>query len=1005
MKPNFQSKLLLSALLSAGLVSVAMGQATYTVGTAGGDFADLATAMGSVSGGDTLILDPANNDSNPFAVATITVGVTIQGQNGAVVGGGNWFFDTSADVNAPVEVTVSGVTVTGAGGANGIVVNGAGTVLNVVDTTVTDRPNFGINVNTGTLNVSGATVISNNGGAGISVGGSDQTVVNIIGTEATPIQIIGNGHSQVNEVQRAGISTREITDSTRTLEWNLEHVVISGSPFGYTNFPTSVIEETVNFNNVDITGVSLSAIKLRGNNVIFNYDGGTISGRTDPDGDVMDNLNIPLVHVFQDGAGVGTTFVGNNLTFSGGDTPARLRNDSNPMVITNSTLNGGTDILGVIFAGGGAVTFEECTFVPAGRPIIQGAGGANPITIVDPTFSGTVPGIAFFMQGHVGEFTIEGSDAENKASLDGMASVAILVRNWAGTTTFRNVTATGANGGLFDAAGLNALAGPVIVNVEDSVFTGTGGRIDTRASLQADPATGVASNHPVIVNATNTIWTGSYSPYAAVISVWDDQNSEGATVNLTHCTLAPSQTEALVINGIEPKDTINSYYSIIDASGAAALLGSGVTLNGDTNNIYSIGGATDNGGWPNNEASNTIIANPQLAGNGELTPVSPAVDAASGSTTPLDYKGTTRPQRTVADIGAHESEFFTASIAALPAYTNQTSIEGVELTLDEAVALVEAGDFVTDGVTVSSITGAGTTRTLDLTLTGGDGPKTLQLNAGALTSDEGNLNLASNQVSTILDTVAPVTTISSDVSSSQTTQVTLTFSASDENGVVSTSLLVREPGEAGFVDSGLTPSGNTFVYTATASGLHEFSAVSTDVAGNVEGQGAGNTVSAFVNIQENGPVEQQVGAGSDVVVSFPLTSSINVVITFDSVTEAGAVEITRVVGDGNAETLGLNPDRLAGQYFIITAVGGLEFSNATIVFELDDTLLGSELADFDGIDTVFVNRGGTLETISGASVEVDSDANTVTVSGVNSFSEWYFGDSTSDVADWILLMD
>jgi len=633
--------LLCAGMLAFGLLAAeSMAQTTHTVGTPGGDFADLAAAMASASvvAGDTLLLNPANNGGNTFAPATINKGVTILGEDGAAIVGANWFL---GPVSSSEEIFVRDLEVSGAVGNNGVVVNGDDTTVTLDKVVVADKPNFGLNINAGLVNVINGSSFLNNGGAGISMGGPG--VVNITGTAEEPIIVAGNGGRQdaVQPVQRAGLSARQLFIGSR--QWNVEHVEVSGSPYGFVNQDGNVTVEDIDFQNVTFSDISLSAIRIFGENVSIDYDIGSISGRTTPHDTAMEELDFALV--YQSGDENTNTFTGSNLTFAGGDYGMRLRNDSGPMVVSNSTLTGGFGELSGVFAGGGGVTLENCTIQSSNSAIMIGVGGTEEIRLVNPVFNGPATPVPFWLQGLEGEFIIEGTDPENKVNLD-MDGVVVLIRNWGGTTTVRNVTAT-TNGGLFDCFGMGALASPVTLNIEQSAFHGPGGIVTMQAS---EP-----SVETVTINATNTIWRGTYTPTAYVLSVNDATRTAPGTVNLVHCTVAPAATAAVVINADAPSgDVIESDASIFDASGAGALVASTVELQGQRNLSYSIGGATANGGWVNGFPEDTIIADPLLETNGELTAASPAINAAGGSTMTVDYRGTARPQGENPDIGAHE---------------------------------------------------------------------------------------------------------------------------------------------------------------------------------------------------------------------------------------------------------------------------------------------------------------------------------------------------------------
>jgi hypothetical protein len=251
------------------------------------------------------------------------------------------------------------------------------------------------------------------------------------------------------------------------------------------------------------------------------------------------------------------------------------------------------------------------------------------------------------------------------------------------------------------------------------------------------------------------------------------------------------------------------------------------------------------------------------------------------------------------------------------------------------------------------------------------------------------------------DTVAPVSSATA-AAFVIGTQVAVDFTANDAmSGVASVVLEVKAPGSANFVASGLTATGSQFVYTAAAAGRHEFRIIATDAAGNVETKVAADAVT-IVNTTANGALTLDVPAGSNVAVTFPMTTTTSATLTFANVTSAGTVTVQRVVGDGGAAAAGLDPNRLAGQSFVITAGGALAFDTVTITFRYDDALLGSALAE-SAINAIFRVAGSVVTTYGAPAVTVDTAANTATVTGVTGFSEWFIGDADAPVADWAVV--
>jgi len=113
-------------------------------------------------------------------------------------------------------------------------------------------------------------------------------------------------------------------------------------------------------------------------------------------------------------------------------------------------------------------------------------------------------------------------------------------------------------------------------------------------------------------------------------------------------------------------------------------------------------------------------------------------------------------------FGSPDTTPTTPTIASIDSPTSRTAITGVALDFDDYISTptLTVGDFTTNGVTVDAINGGPQNFTLDLTVTGGDGTKSIQLPAGAVEdlATTPNLSLASNVVSFTLDTDSPAFT-------------------------------------------------------------------------------------------------------------------------------------------------------------------------------------------------------------------------------------------------------
>lgn len=355
----------------------------------------------------------------------------------------------------------------------------------------------------------------------------------------------------------------------------------------------------------------------------------------------------------------------------------------------------------------------------------------------------------------------------------------------------------------------------------------------------------------------------------------------------------------------------------------------------------------------------------------------------------------------------------TAAFSAIT--TPSTSNAGtVTLTFDEPVTGVDLADFaLTRDLGTVTLTGtltpvSSTVYTLDLsTDTTPDGLYALSLKF----SGTGIVDAAGNEQNSgavrifRVDATAPVSSATLADATVVGTSIVLPCTVSDAagSGVASTALFVKVPGGS-FVNSGLTPSGGSFTYTAAADGIYEFYTVGTDNTGNVEAVPASADVVATVNTVANSTIVASFSAGQ-LSNSFPMESGLDVVVTLGTVTTPGTLTISRSTPRGSVPVL-LTAGRLADQSWTITKDGSLGFTTATVVFEYDPALLGT-LTEGD-INAVFAVEGAAVTSYTGASVTVNTTNNTVTVTGVVAFSEWFVGNSDalgSAVTDWTLLND
>lgn len=254
---------------------------------------------------------------------------------------------------------------------------------------------------------------------------------------------------------------------------------------------------------------------------------------------------------------------------------------------------------------------------------------------------------------------------------------------------------------------------------------------------------------------------------------------------------------------------------------------------------------------------------------------------------------------------------------------------------------------------------------------------------------------------TIPDTEAPTSSLDAVAQAEIVgTSADLTFTSADTggSGVASVALFVRTPGAGSFVNSGLTPSGNTFTYTFAQSGLYEFYTVATDGAGNVESAPGTPDVTMVVNTTPNGALTLPFSSIAPTR-TFPMESGLEVAITFNNVLSPGTLTVSRATNASGASAAGLATDRLLDQSWSLSAAGGLTFDNATIAFRYNPALIGGSVAESQ-LNTVFRVNGTVVTVYTGPSVTFDTANDLVTVTGVTGFSDWYIGNDTADVDTW-----
>ncbi len=264
-----------------------------------------------------------------------------------------------------------------------------------------------------------------------------------------------------------------------------------------------------------------------------------------------------------------------------------------------------------------------------------------------------------------------------------------------------------------------------------------------------------------------------------------------------------------------------------------------------------------------------------------------------------------------------------------------------------------------------------------------------------VTDNASNSTTTGNSDGIMIDTVAPTSLAGvGDASQADGDIDNGNFVTSDVSGsgVASVVLYVKEPLQA-WTNAG-TVTGGTWTFTPSAAGRYEFTTVATDNASNTEtaptGSDAGQ-VAVIYNPSSN--ADFTYATVSDGAYIYPMTDDLDVVLTFSGGASGGPITVNRTVGDATPAA-GYDAARLIDEY--ISIQGNLTGGEASIQWNFDpasdDGLTGS-------FDSVFQFESGVLVN----QFPVTPSGTTLTIPGVTSFSDWWAGDATSSVNDWMTL--
>lgn len=299
------------------------------------------------------------------------------------------------------------------------------------------------------------------------------------------------------------------------------------------------------------------------------------------------------------------------------------------VVVSTSTISGGAHL----HLGGDPsnVLLTDCEFNWTGPSIIAEAPltTGSVLTLERPVFNNPVSGIAF----HPGDIpmtiVLQGARGGARTDLRNIKDSGNLARVRAGRFVVNDCIVND----TMDAGGETL---PVLNRVDfefnRSIVESPVGFINTAGGARG-------------ITATNTIFNAN--GFNACMSI--DQAGPGSTITLTHCTLYGFAAGGNLIATSPANNAVVANYCIFDASQTDDVAANAVAT-GAGNIVWS-------GTIGTNLLTGTLNVNPLLSSDGRLTPRSPGIDAAVGSSATVDVDDDVRPFGDERDIGADEATF------------------------------------------------------------------------------------------------------------------------------------------------------------------------------------------------------------------------------------------------------------------------------------------------------------------------------------------------------------
>lgn len=522
------------------------------------------------------------------------------------------------------------------------------------------------------------------------------------------------------------------------------------------------------------------------------------------------------------------------------------------------------------------------------------------------------------------------------------------------------------------------------------------------ASTQVDPTAG--TNKWVNPATTNLHFSGDpgssfkFARLAAVTTDYDNDSRPATTYAGADEGVFPTMvanTLAFATRGIgNPLTTYNGNITVQNTGATDAL-----TVRSIVKVIQSSGAQSS----PQIQIASVSLPITIAAGSSQTIPVQ-FTPTAAGAQTAIFRLFTDDPNNPTKDVtvtGTGAVPTITAPAAvSLPAMQPYTVSGEASFTVSGTnLVPTPSGDLVVTApsgfeVSLTSGSGFGPSVTVPAPAAGGSASSTVYVRfqgydvEGTYTD---NVTVASNNAVTknvALSATVDGTAPSSSASAGDVTQVgsmAISFTASDAgSGVASTKLFVKGPGDTSFADSGLAPKtgvSGSFTYTPASSGVYEFYTIATDAALNAEDAPGSADVAITYNPTANAAMTATIATGTDTLV-FPMTSNLDVKLTFGSATVGGTVTVARSTSIADAPSYFKVQSELLGEYLTITSSGLGAFAA-----DLDWQYEGSA-SPAGGITTVYRFDGGATPSVT---FSVTPAGGHIVVPSITSFSTWFAG--------------